>query len=302
LAHELAYCGDETGMSKSMAAAATTHLANEVTTLATCWKITRQDGVVLGFTDYHEDLVIGGVNYESQSGLVRATAVSGTSDLGVQNADIETVLDSTTIDREDLQAGRYDYADVRIFMCNYQDPNAWQIKLLRGRLGEVSMQKNIGRAELRSLTELLKQRQGRTHEVSCVYELGDSKCGVTIGSFTVTGNVSTVINQHQFTSAARTEATGWFNQGKIKFTSGNCAGLSMEVQRYTNSAGTKTFILPLDMPYPIQVGDAYEASAGCNKTWATCVSKFNNQNFAGFPFIPGSDYVLSFPSVPSTGS
>jgi uncharacterized phage protein (TIGR02218 family) len=289
-------------MSKTMAAAATTHLALERTTLCTCWKITRADGTVLGFTDYHEDLTIGGVHYESQSGMVRATAVSGTSDLGVQNADIETVLDSDAIDREDLQAGLYDYADVRIFLCNYLDPDAWQIKLLRGRLGEVSLERSTGRAELRSLTELLKQRVGRTHEVSCIYELGDSKCGVTLASFTVTGNVTTVANQHQFTSSARTEATGWFNQGKIKFTTGNCAGLSMEVQRYTNSAGTKTFVLPLDMPYPIAVGNAYEASAGCNKTWATCVSKFSNQNFAGFPFIPGSDYVLSFPSVPSTGS
>lgn len=285
-------------MSKSMAAAATTHLALERTTMAMIWKITRQDGTVLGFCDYHEDLTVGGLNYESQSGMVRATAVSGTSDLGVANADIETVLDSDAIDREDLQSGLYDFADVRISLVNYLDPDAWQIKLLRGRLGEVSLSRSTGRAELRSLTELLKQRVGRTHEVSCGYELGDSKCGVTIASFTVTGSVTTVVNQHAFTSSARSEATGWFNQGKIKFTTGNCAGLSMEVIRYVNASGTKTFHLPLDMPYPIEVGNAYEASAGCAKTWAVCQSKFSNANFSGYPFIPGSDYVLSFPSVP----
>jgi hypothetical protein len=60
---------------KTLAAGAASHLAKECTTLCMCWKITRVDGVVLAFTDYHEDLVISGLSYESQSGMVRATAV-----------------------------------------------------------------------------------------------------------------------------------------------------------------------------------------------------------------------------------
>jgi hypothetical protein len=37
------------------------HLAGEVTTLATCWQITRCDAVVLGSTDHIRDLEIDGV-------------------------------------------------------------------------------------------------------------------------------------------------------------------------------------------------------------------------------------------------
>jgi uncharacterized phage protein (TIGR02218 family) len=238
------------------------------------------------------------LNYESQSGLVRATAVSGGSDLSVQNADIEAVLSSDAIDREDLEAGRYDFAEVKIMLVDFTTPSAFQIKLLRGRLGEVSLGQSTAQAELRSLTQMLQQRTGRTHEVACSYELGDAKCGVSLAAFTLTGTVSQVINQHQFRDGSMAEADGWFNQGKITFTSGNCAGLSMEIQRWIYSS--QNYVLSLDMPYPIEVGDDYEVTPGCDKTYATCVGKFNNKNYSGFPTIPGSDWALSFPTAPSS--
>jgi hypothetical protein len=43
-------------MPKTISPALAQHLAGEVTTLATCWKITRRDGAVLGFTDHVRDL------------------------------------------------------------------------------------------------------------------------------------------------------------------------------------------------------------------------------------------------------
>lgn len=284
---------------KTLNAAAMAHLAKQRTNLCMCWRLERVDGVVLGFTDYHEDLFIDGLYYQSQAGMVRATAVSGSSDLGVQNADVETVLDSDHIDREDLESGLYDFCSLKIFLVNYLDPSAFQIKLLRGRLGEVSLGQNTAQAELRSLTQMLQQRTGRTHEVACSYELGDPKCGVNLDDFRVTGTITQVINQHRIKDSSRSEAADWFAQGKITFTSGNCAGLSMEVQTWTGGS-SKNFVLSLDMPYPIQVGDAYEVTPGCDKTFATCQQKFNNMNFSGFPFIPGTDFALSFPNVPSS--
>ena len=247
----------------------------------------------MGFTDFHEDLVIAGVTYKAQSGMVRATALSGSGDLAVNNADVETVLDSDAIDREDLQAGLYDHAEVRIFMVNYLDPTAWDVKLLRGRLGEVSVGKHRANAELRSLTQMLKQRIGRAHEVSCPYELGDAKCGVNLASFTVTGTVTTLINQFRFIDSSRSEAQAWFRGGKLTWTSGYNEGLPMEVQAFNASA--KRFNLHLAMPFPIQIGDGYSVYAGCNKTYATCKAKFSNFNFGGFSHIPGTDLVLSFP-------
>ena len=55
-------------MSKTISFALAQHLAGEVTTLATCWQITRCDGEVLGFTDHVRDPEVDGVTYEAASG------------------------------------------------------------------------------------------------------------------------------------------------------------------------------------------------------------------------------------------
>jgi uncharacterized phage protein (TIGR02218 family) len=37
--------------------------------------------------------------------------------------------------------------------------------------------------------------------------------------------------------------------------------------------------------------------AGCDKRQATCRFKFNNiENFQGFPYIPGDDWLVSYPT------
>ena len=80
-------------------------LAGEVTTLATCWQITRRDGVVLGFTDHVRDLDLEGVIYKAASGYTR-TAIRSTADLAVDNLDVESVFSDEGITEEDLRAGK----------------------------------------------------------------------------------------------------------------------------------------------------------------------------------------------------
>ena len=82
-----------------------------MTTLATCWKITRRDGVVLGFTDHVRDLEVDGVTYRAGSGYTR-TAIRSTADLAVDNLDVESVFSDDGITEEDLRTGKYDFADV----------------------------------------------------------------------------------------------------------------------------------------------------------------------------------------------
>jgi hypothetical protein len=45
------------------------HLAGGVTTLARCWRLTRRDGVVMGFTDHDGDLAFDAVVHRARSGL-----------------------------------------------------------------------------------------------------------------------------------------------------------------------------------------------------------------------------------------
>jgi len=67
---------------KALPPALLSHLTEGTTTLAWCWRITRADGEVLGFTDHDRSLAFDGTTFESESGLVASEVRSG-SDLSV---------------------------------------------------------------------------------------------------------------------------------------------------------------------------------------------------------------------------
>ncbi len=147
---------------KTVSAALTQHLAGEVTTLATCWQITRRDGVVLGFTDHVRDPEVDGVTYNAASGYTR-TAIRGTADLAVDNLDVESVFSGDGVTEEDLRAGQYDFAEVRMFLVNYQDLGQGILKLRRGWLGEATIRDGMYVAELRGMTQRLQMTVGEVY-------------------------------------------------------------------------------------------------------------------------------------------
>ncbi|MEQ1790313.1 MAG: DUF2163 domain-containing protein, partial [Rickettsiales bacterium] len=63
---------------KNISTALATHIAGEVTTLATCWKLTRRDNVVFGFTDHDADILVSSVIYKAASGFT-PSAVQNTA-------------------------------------------------------------------------------------------------------------------------------------------------------------------------------------------------------------------------------
>lgn len=280
-------------MSKSISANLKTHIAGEVTTLATCWKLTLTDTTVLGFTNHPSDLVIDSVTYQASAGATPTSVATG-ADLRVDELQVMGFLDSTTITDADLLAGRFDYAEVEVFLVNYNAVSDGALTLRRGWLGEVQIKGGQFSAELRGITQHLQAAVGRTYSPACGADLGDSRCGVTLASFTVTGNVTSVTDASMFADTGRTEADNYFRHGLLTWTSGNNVGRSVEVAGFTNSTGE--FSLYTAMPEAIQVGDAYSVYAGCDKAFATCKNKFSNVvNFRGFPHIPGADKMFEAP-------
>src|SRR3569832_2941148 len=71
---------------RSVNASLKTHYAGEVRTTCNCWKLTRADGVVMGFTDFDRPLTIAGVTYQPSSGFARS-AISARADLSVGTTD-----------------------------------------------------------------------------------------------------------------------------------------------------------------------------------------------------------------------
>lgn len=96
---------------RTLEAGIAAHLASGATTLATCWRILRADGVALGFTDHDEALSFGGTEYLPAHGL---DGSEGPSKLGpqVDTAEVVGVLHSDAIAEADILLGRFDDAVV----------------------------------------------------------------------------------------------------------------------------------------------------------------------------------------------
>jgi uncharacterized phage protein (TIGR02218 family) len=274
---------------KMISAELKAHLEQETTTLATLLKVTRKDGWVFGFTDNSNDITYNGVLYQSNAGHT-PTNVKTTSALNVDNLEIETYFGSGSSDATDLQAGIWDYAQIEIMQVNYRDLSMGHMSLRKGWVGQLKTGRNQIIVELRGMMQPLQQIIGRIYAPACDADLGDSRCGVGLVSYTVAGTVTASSSQHQFTDSSRAEAAGYFEGGKLTFTSGDNNGYSMEVKSFASGV----IALQQGMPNPISVGDTYSLSAGCDKLLATCRDKFSNVvNFRGFPHVPGTDRLLS---------
>ncbi len=264
------------------------HLAGEILTLATCWKIKRRDGTIMGFTDHNADLTIDSVPYIAATGFT-PSAISDTSDLSVDNLDLEGMLSSSSIEEPDIMAGLYDFAEIEVFKVNYADVSQGILKLRRGWIGEVSLQGGYFSAEIRGLTQALAQTITEIFSPFCRATLGDSRCKVDLPTHTVSGAITSAIDSARFSDTARIETDGVFVNGVITFTSGANTGISSEVKEYRSGS----FVLALPMPYALSTGVTYTLIKGCDKTLATCRSRFNNVvNFRGEPHIPGVDKML----------
>jgi uncharacterized phage protein (TIGR02218 family) len=276
---------------KARSAGLITHHNEPVNTRAWCWKITRRDAQVFGFTSTDVSLIVGGVTYEASTGFT-PSAIDGRADLSVPNLDVTGLLDSASITESDLLAGRWDGAAVEVFEVNYTNLSDGAMNLRTGTIGGVSAGRTMFTAELRGLAQTLQQPVGELFSPSCPATLGDSRCKVPLGPLTVTGTVTAATSARAFSDSWRSEVDDYFGAGLITWTVGLNSGLVMEVRDYTQSGGV--FMLALPMPYTVQVGDTYSLIPGCRKRGLIdCKTKYNNiVNFRGFPNVPGNDKVL----------
>ena len=268
------------------------HTALGTTTLATCWRITLQDSTVYGFTDHDQPLTVSGVLYEAGTGFL-PSAIQTQSRLAVDNQNMQGFLNSDTIAADDLAAGVWDYAEVLVFAVNWRDTSQGIDIKERGRLGEVSLQRGTFTAEFRGLANAYSQAVTPVYQPGCRAQLGDAQCGVNLASWTVTGTLTAVSSDGlTLSDSARAEAAGYFDGGKITMTSGDSAGLSMEVK--SNTVGA--LVLQMQLPRGAAAGDTYSVHAGCSKRFAEdCVARFSNGvNFRGEPHVPGMDQLMRF--------
>lgn len=285
---------------KTLPAGFQSHLDSAVTSLCHCWKLTRLDGPVLGFTDHDRTLTFDNVTFEAVSGF-EAGAIETSLGLNVDDLDVVGALNASALDEGALSAGLFDNAEIEIYRVNWADVDQ-RILLRKGNLGQVTHGAGAFRAEVRGLAHRLNQPMGRVFQYGCDVDLGVPKCGVDLQNSAFSGSGTVVMpapadDRRQFTaSGLEGFATDWFTRGKLVWSSGVSAGLGMEVKLHSLSAGITTLTLWQEMPEPIVSQDAFTVTAGCDKQFATCKDKFANAvNFRGFHVMPGNDWVQSYP-------
>ena len=273
------------------------HLEGAVTTVCRAWAVERADGMRLGFTDHDRDLAFSGWDFRADSGM-SAGALAQTTGLSVDNMEAVGALSDPAITEADIAAGRYDRATVTIWLVNWAAPEE-RLVLFRGSLGEVTRAAGGFRADLRGLAEELNQPRGRVYQRGCSCILGDAGCGVDLDEPGLQAEVavSQVSGSRRFACEGLAGfAEGWFVRGRLRVLSGAGAGLTGQIQSDTLDGSTRHLELWQEMRAAIAPGDLVRVEAGCAKTLSDCRDKFDNVlNFKGFPYIPGDDWVTSYP-------
>jgi uncharacterized phage protein (TIGR02218 family) len=281
---------------RSIDAALAAHLAGDATTLCHCWRVTRSDGVVLGFTDHDHDLTFAATLFLAASGFA-ASDGEEESGLPANTSDVAGSFSSEAISEADLMAGLYDGARVEVYSVNWAAPEQ-HLLLKVQEIGEVTRQTGQFQAELRSFAARLAEPQGRIYNRRCDAVLGDARCGIDLSlpQYRAEGVVASVEDMTRLAlSGISGFAEGYFARGRLVFVDGPNAGLSVDVDSHSILGAATQLILWLPLPKPPEVGDRVVVTAGCDKAFTTCRAKFANPaNFRGFPHMPGADFAYTY--------
>ncbi|WP_072392068.1 DUF2163 domain-containing protein [Hyphomicrobium sp. CS1GBMeth3] len=269
------------------------HVASGATTLCWCWRLTRRDGVRHGFTDHDHDIVFADTVFEAAAGM-EASEIRDSVGLSVDNLEVTSAVTSERLAEADLAAGLYDNAGIEIFRVNWAAPEQ-RVLMRSGNLGEVKRAGRAFAAEVRGLAHTLQETRGRLFQYTCDADFGDARCAVNRddAAFKGTGALIAVASPRRFTvSGLEAFANGWFTHGLLTFTSGAASGQALEVKQHAGAGSSATIELWSRARLPLEPGQTFTVTAGCDKRIATCKAKFSNvANFRGFPHMPGNDFL-----------
>jgi uncharacterized phage protein (TIGR02218 family) len=196
-------------------------------------------------------------------------------------------VSATGITEQQIRAGLFDYATVKIYRVNYMDLSQGHEVMASGTAGETRFSANGWRTEFRSLTQQLKQPISNLYSLTCRAQYGDARCGKAF--VWVSGTVTSVDGTEPdriFTDTALTQPDDHFNLGVVEWLTGDNAGAQMEVDSHASDVLT----LSLPLAYPVSVGDTFRVRQDCDKTFAMCRDTHANAvNFRGEHLIPVAD-------------
>jgi len=271
---------------------AETILAQELVTLAFCWRLERRDGVTIGLTSHDRDLGIGGVVYKAAPGLVPSAIRKGIG-LEPESMELKGALTSDAISKSDLRSGKWDGAALELHLTEWSEPGALWLELMRGELGTVEQEGESFAVELSGPVAVLGKAFAPETSPGCRARLGDSACRVDLALHQRIVSISAMADQVGTVSGGGL-AAGAYIFGALRWLEGANCGLTQSI--IAHDAGSLTLA---DVPaFAVTAGTRALLTQGCDKRMETCSARFANAiNFQGEPYLPGSDLLTRYPGA-----
>lgn len=174
---------------KTFSASLLSSYANRVSTITSCVKIIRLDGVTYRFTSLDKNLIIDGETYLSSYSF-NPTAYTSALGLQIENMEIEGAVDSLNIDDFDIFKNLFYGSQVWFFSVDYRNLSAGKDKILYGTVGEIELTDKMFKFEVRGMSKRYDNLYASYYGKICRARLGDSRCGIDISSYILNGTVN----------------------------------------------------------------------------------------------------------------
>lgn len=266
-------------------------LNKEATNLARCWKITLKNKDTLAFTTADEPFVFNDITYNPISAN-DVNNIKNNSDVSSDNCSISNIISSDLISANDILSGKYDGANIEVFIIDLSNINNGKISLLNGKISDIEYKENLFTAKVKGLKDEIDKTIGEIYSPLCRTKFCDKRCKLETSSYKFFGSVKNLIDSKTFSCddiSILEKTDGYFEYGVIEFLSGKNFGQKMEVRQFMSGV----FMMADELPYNIEIGSNFSVIAGCDKQFKTCCNKFNNAiNFRGEPHLPGAELLF----------
>jgi len=261
--------------------------------LARAVKITRLDDQVLRIAEAEQALTIGAETFTPLPGAeISAVRHIVNGDIGSMEIRFAH-SEGGTLDTAQLNNGFWDGATVQMYLVDRVGLSALGDPIFTGLIDTVSIDV-IGGGGSFDIRGLAVQAEAfiQTYQPMCRTDLFSVLCSLDETAWDHAGTVGVILDRFNFTVAglASPPADGWFNQGTFRTESGfkgvvaNWIQGSLKITTYQPQCQSR-----------LTAGEDIVLYPGCDKTGATCRTKFNNKiNFQGEDHFLGINSIVGF--------
>jgi uncharacterized phage protein (TIGR02218 family) len=259
--------------------------------LARVVKITRLDDVVLLIAEADEAITVSSQTFLPLYGC-EISAVKHIINGGVGSMEIKFAhSDGGTLDTFELNTGFWDGATVQTYLVDRSATTTLGNPLFTGLIDTVTIDP-IGSGGSFDIRGIAVEAEAfiQTFQPMCRTDLFSSLCQLNAADWDQTGTVDSILDRFNFTVAglASPPADGWFNQGVFV----TASGFKGVAANWVQSSSKITTYQPQCMSR-LAAGEAITLYPGCDKTGATCRTKFSNKiNFQGEDHFLGINSIV----------